>query len=140
MLARATRLAAPRATRLAAPTSRLAARSPVLRAISTTSFDHQSFTDKWVAAVDDVPTATDPAQSASILRRLTKTKLLKYTDMKDAPEKFFLAHRLLSTVGLGGFGVRFTVQFNLFAGERRDSSSRGWLSHPAAAVARYVMR
>jgi len=27
-----------------------------------------------------------------------------------------MAHRLLSTVGLGGFGIRFTVQFNLFAG------------------------
>jgi len=27
-----------------------------------------------------------------------------------------LAHRLLATVGLGGFGVRFTVQYNLFAG------------------------
>ena len=36
--------------------------------------------------------------------------------MKDNPEKFFLAHRLLSTVGLGGFGIRFTVQFNLFSG------------------------
>jgi acyl-CoA oxidase len=36
--------------------------------------------------------------------------------MRDAPEKFFLAHRLLSTIGLGGFGIRFTVQFNLFAG------------------------
>jgi len=82
----------------------------------STTFDHETFTDKWCAAVEDVPTATDPAQSASILRRLTKTKLLKYTDMRDAPEKFFLAHRLLSTVGLGGFGVRFTVQFNLFAG------------------------
>jgi len=51
-----------------------------------------------------------------VLRRLVKTNLLKYTDMQDAPEKFFLAHRLLSSVGLGGFGVRFTVQFNLFAG------------------------
>ena len=37
--------------------------------------------------------------------------------MQDAPERFFLAHRLLSTIGLGGFGIRFTVQFNLFAGE-----------------------
>jgi acyl-CoA oxidase len=36
--------------------------------------------------------------------------------MSENPEKFFLAHRLLSTVGLGGFGIRFTVQFNLFAG------------------------
>mmetsp|Transcript_51514 Transcript_51514/g.103449 ORF Transcript_51514/g.103449 Transcript_51514/m.103449 type:complete len:110 (+) Transcript_51514:589-918(+) len=36
--------------------------------------------------------------------------------MSENPEKFFLAHRLLSTMGLGGFGIRFTVQFNLFAG------------------------
>jgi acyl-CoA oxidase len=36
--------------------------------------------------------------------------------MKNSPEKFFLAHRLLSSVGLSGFGIRFTVQFNLFAG------------------------
>ena len=42
--------------------------------------------------------------------------MLKFTDMRDNPEKFFLAHRLLSTVGLGGFGIRFTVQFNLFSG------------------------
>lgn len=34
----------------------------------------------------------------------------------NALKSFFLAHRLLSTVGLGGYGVRFTVQFNLFAG------------------------
>ena len=27
-----------------------------------------------------------------------------------------MAHRHLSTIGLGGFGIRFTVQFNLFAG------------------------
>ena len=27
--------------------------------------------------------------------------------MSECPEKFFLAHRLLSTVGLGGFGIRF---------------------------------
>jgi acyl-CoA oxidase len=36
--------------------------------------------------------------------------------MKDEPEKFFMAHRVLSSIGLGGFGIRFTVQFNLFAG------------------------
>ena len=126
---------------------RLATHFP-LRSLCTAprAFDHEDFTEKWVAAVADVPRATDPAQSASILRkpcpdstcrnapwlvadstthasgcfslagRLTQTKLLKYTDMQEAPEKFFLAHRLLSTVGLGGFGVRFTVQFNLFAG------------------------
>ncbi len=42
--------------------------------------------------------------------------VLKFTDMSHCPEKFFMAHRLLATVGLGGFGIRFTVQFNLFAG------------------------
>ena len=45
-----------------------------------------------------------------------RSGVLKFTDMADDPDKFFLAHRLLSTVGLGGFGIRFTVQFNLFAG------------------------
>jgi acyl-CoA oxidase len=66
--------------------------------------------------IHNVENATDPAQSSAILRRLVKSGLLKYTDMRDAPEKFFLGHRLLSTVGLGGFGIRFTVQYNLFAG------------------------
>ena len=80
------------------------------------AFDHEAFTEQFLAAVDGIPTATDPAQSSALLRELVRTGLLKYTDMADAPEKFFLAHRLLSSVGLGGFGVRFTVQFNLFAG------------------------
>lgn len=76
----------------------------------------EEFTENFVAAVDDVTEATDPARSSALLRRLVKTKLLKYTDMKDKPEKFFMAHRILSTLGLSGFGIRFTVQFNLFAG------------------------
>ena len=83
---------------------------------SAATFDIASWTEKWLDAVKDVPKATDPAQSADVLRQLVRTNLLSFTDMRDAPEKFFLAHRLLATVGLGGFGVRFTVQFNLFAG------------------------
>ena len=66
--------------------------------------------------VKGVHSATDPAQSSNALRELVKSKLLKFTDMSENPEKFFLAHRLLATIGLGGFGIRFTVQFNLFAG------------------------
>jgi len=65
---------------------------------------------------DDLPKATDPAASSALLRRLVKSEMLRFTDMRDDPAKFFLAHRLLSSVGLNGFGVRFTVQFNLFAG------------------------
>jgi len=80
------------------------------------SFDHEEWSGRFLEAVKEVPNATDPAASADVLRSLVKTNLLSFTDMRDAPEKFFLAHRLLATVGLGGFGVRFTVQFNLFAG------------------------
>ena len=83
---------------------------------AASAFDHKAWTASFLDAVKEVPNATDPAQSADVLRSLVRTGLLSFTDMRDAPEKFFLAHRLLATVGLGGFGVRFTVQFNLFAG------------------------
>jgi acyl-CoA oxidase len=87
-----------------------------LATTSTSDFNVEQFTEDFLAQISDVPVASDPAMSAAILRRLVKSKVLKFNDMEDAPEKFFLAHRLLSTVGLGGFGIRFTVQFNLFAG------------------------
>ena len=76
----------------------------------------QEFETQFLATVADVPSATDPAQSSAVLRRLVKSNLLSFTDMQDNPEKFFMAHRLLATIGLNGFGIRFTVQFNLFAG------------------------
>ena len=56
---------------------------------------------------------------ANQLRKIIKTGLLKFTDLRDEPERFFAAHRLLGLRGteLGpGFGIRFTVQYNLFAG------------------------
>ena len=87
-----------------------------LATTTTKDFNVEQFTEDFLAQISDVPVASDPAMSAAILRRLVKSKVLKFNDMEDAPEKFFLAHRLLSTVGLGGFGIRFTVQFNLFAG------------------------
>jgi len=80
-------------------------------------FDIEAFTSSFLGVVEaELPNATDPARSAQLLRKLVRSETLKFTDMRDAPEKFFLAHRLLSSVGLNGFGVRFTVQFNLFAG------------------------
>jgi len=57
-----------------------------------------------------------PTESGNALRQLIQSKLLLFTDMRDAPERFFAAHRLLASRILGGFGIRFTVQFNLFAG------------------------
>lgn len=57
--------------------------------------------------------------SAEHLRRLMREGPLSLTDLRDKPERFFLAHRLLSEYAtrLGpGFGIRMTVQVNLFAG------------------------
>lgn len=57
--------------------------------------------------------------SAARLSRLMRDGPLRLTDLRDAPEKFFAAHRVLSELAtqLGpGFGIRFTVQVNLFAG------------------------
>lgn len=90
--------------------------------LATTANDHsdrqrlEQFTSDFLAVVKPVCKATDPASSSQLLRTLIRSDVLKMTDMRDDPRKFFLAHRLLSTVGLSGFGIRFTVQFNLFAG------------------------
>jgi len=58
-------------------------------------------------------------ESAEKLRKLVSEGPLKLTDLQEEPEKFFSAHRLLSEYATRvgpGFGIRFTVQFNLFAG------------------------
>ena len=57
--------------------------------------------------------------SAAQLRALCRTDLVRATDLRDRPERFFEAHRLLArhTVEHGpGFWIRFTVHYNLFAG------------------------
>ena len=38
-----------------------------------------------------------PQESAEMLRIAAKSGLLRYTDMRDAPERFFAAHRLLAS-------------------------------------------
>mmetsp|Transcript_25835 Transcript_25835/g.63574 ORF Transcript_25835/g.63574 Transcript_25835/m.63574 type:complete len:538 (-) Transcript_25835:291-1904(-) len=57
--------------------------------------------------------------SADFLRALVRKGTLRFTDIRDDPERFFLAHRLLARLAPEhgpGFWIRFTVQFNLFAG------------------------
>ena len=57
--------------------------------------------------------------SSSMLRDLVTRGLVMMTDLRDDPEWFFEAHRIVAAHGddLGsGFWTRFTVQFNLFAG------------------------
>ena len=74
------------------------------------------FTEDFLGELQGASKASSPEASALLLKDLVRAGHLKFGDMVDHPEKFFLAHRLLTTVGLSGFWIRFTVQFNLFAG------------------------
>jgi len=81
-----------------------------------------SFAESWSQHIADVPKTCSGLhynESAARLRVLLKSGVLRLTDIKNNPEHFFEAHDLLSqyatTVG-PGFGIRFTVQYNLFAG------------------------
>mmetsp|Transcript_33010 Transcript_33010/g.77149 ORF Transcript_33010/g.77149 Transcript_33010/m.77149 type:complete len:466 (-) Transcript_33010:234-1631(-) len=59
------------------------------------------------------------SKSADRLRHLMQKSPLCLTDLRDEPERFFLAHRIMSEFAtrIGpGFSIRFTVQVNLFAG------------------------
>lgn len=73
---------------------------------------------KWVAAVNDISGDLKYEDSSQVLRNLIKSGLLRFDDMEKNPERFFLAHRrLVNPVRRGpGFWIRFTVQYNLFAG------------------------
>ena len=62
------------------------------------------------------PLKTHYADSAALLRRMTRDGPLKIFDISNRPELFFLAHRLLAQSMCGGFGIRYTVHYNLFAG------------------------
>lgn len=58
-------------------------------------------------------------ESSGQLRELLKSGMVKMTDLRDDPEWFFEAHRIIGKHGAdlgGGFWTRFTVQYNLFAG------------------------
>lgn len=94
-------------------------------------FKHREAVDEWakgtgsvsaewqeafLAHTEDYDRGCSPVESGQCLRKLVQSKLLRFTDMRDAPERFFAAHRLLASRILGGFGIRFTVQYNLFAG------------------------
>mmetsp|Transcript_69196 Transcript_69196/g.150573 ORF Transcript_69196/g.150573 Transcript_69196/m.150573 type:complete len:476 (+) Transcript_69196:102-1529(+) len=63
----------------------------------------------------DVPYSVSVAR----FRKLLTDGPLSQTDIRENPERFLLAHRVLAELAttLGpGFWIRFTVQFNLFAG------------------------
>ena len=74
----------------------------------------------WMAATEHVYDSSRTfEESATGLRELVKTGLLTHTDLRDNPERFFKAHRLLArhAVKQGpGFWIRFTVHYNLCFG------------------------
>mmetsp|Transcript_29242 Transcript_29242/g.68021 ORF Transcript_29242/g.68021 Transcript_29242/m.68021 type:complete len:469 (-) Transcript_29242:97-1503(-) len=80
------------------------------------------FERDWRDHTADIPvigSGIHYTQSAERLRHLVREGPLRLTDLRDEPEKFFLSHRLLSEFATRvgpGFGIRFTVQVNLFAG------------------------
>ena len=85
------------------------------------------WTKKWtelaakVRSVDqlDASKTITHSDSAAILRNIVRSNLLRFTDVQRNPLRFFEAHRILAAraPALGpGFWIRFTVQYNLFAG------------------------
>jgi len=75
----------------------------------------QTWMDEIASIRSDVPYVDGSLR----LRALIKTGMLRLTDLTHNPDRFFLAHRLLArhATSLGpGFWIRFTVQYNLFAG------------------------
>jgi len=78
----------------------------------------QSFR-KHISDLPEIGSGIHYSKSADRLRRLVREGPLRLIDLRDEPERFFLAHRLLSEYATQvgpGFGIRFTVQVNLFAG------------------------
>jgi len=78
-----------------------------------------SWSEQWTQAVSSIRSDLGYQSSAEQLRDLTKTGLLKFTDLRNNPQHFFEAHRLLANhaTQLGpGFWIRFTVHYNLCFG------------------------
>jgi len=73
---------------------------------------------QWSEAVAPISGKWTYQKSSEELRKLIKTGLLRFTDLTNNPARFFEAHRLVvDPVKRGpGFWIRFTVQYNLFAG------------------------
>jgi len=86
---------------------------------STKLMSHKNWENRWRNIISLVTNECDYNESACILRQIIQTGILSLTDIRDNPERFFQAHRILSEVTpqFGpGFWIRFTVQYNLFAG------------------------
>ena len=78
-----------------------------------------TFASQFREHISDLVPLETPTPSAERLKRLLKSMILTQTDLEENPDRFYAAHRFLSAYAhkIGpGFMIRFTVQFNLFAG------------------------
>ena len=78
---------------------------------------------EWAASFKDATDAFSGEDShetsAKRMRALVKSGLLRHTDLRDRPDRFFEAHRLLARRAVSegpGFWIRFTVHYNLCYG------------------------
>ena len=79
--------------------------------------------DKWesdfLEATATIRSDVSHEESAARMRELVRSGLLGHTDLRDHPERFFKAHRLLARHAVEhgpGFWIRFTVHYNLCFG------------------------
>ena len=79
--------------------------------------DEAEWEAAWLEATEEVYDSSRSFEdSAAGLRQLVKTGLLTHTDLRDNPERFFKAHRLLARHAVKhgpGFWIRFTVHYNV---------------------------
>lgn len=86
---------------------------------TTSALDADAWNNAWQQEVADIKYLDNHFDSAAQLRGIVSRGLLKFSDLRDAPARFFEAHRQIAarSTELGpGFFIRFTVQYNLFAG------------------------
>ena len=79
--------------------------------------------EKWehdfLEATASIKSNVTHKESAEAMRSLVQSGILRHTDLRDHPERFFKAHRLLARHAVEhgpGFWIRFTVHYNLCFG------------------------
>jgi len=75
-----------------------------------------TFEDTFESHLKRLPVATSYETASDQLFEIIQKKFLAYDDVENDPEKFFNFHKLLSVNEHHALGIKFTVQYNLFAG------------------------
>jgi acyl-CoA oxidase len=66
--------------------------------------------------LQNLPVGRNHVETSVQLSEIVKKAFLHYTDIETDPEKFFECHRMLSFHNHHALGIKFTAQYNLFAG------------------------